>query len=372
MRPIQAGEVQAGQPLPHDAYDERGKLLLRAGQILASEASVERLIRHAYFDDANASGRQDAQGDAADAERPLASILSARHRLYSLLTGDRRTDFAREIARIAELLQRACRVNPDLSLASILLHRDGLYATRHMINAAIVCELVGAALELSAAERAPIIAAALTMNIGMFELQQQLLAVDGPLSDAQYTQVRRHCEHGVALLGERGVNNETWLQAVLEHHERPDGSGYPGGKHGEAIALPARLLGTADVYCARVAHRHYRPPLPSNLALRWLYLNEGTTLDGKIATSFIKTLGIYPPGTGVRLRNGSIAVVIQRGRGSLTPQVSSITTHDGLRIGTPIRRRGDVAAHAISEAVDLDALELSVNMEALWGTDAVT
>ena len=95
-------------------------------------------------------------------------------------------------------------------------------------------------------------------------------------------------------------------------------------------------------------------------------------LDEKIATSFIKTLGIYPPGTGVRLRNGSIAVVTHRGSHSLTPQVSSITTHDGLRIGLPIRRRGDLPSHAISEAIDLDEHELTVSMEALWGTDAAT
>jgi HD-GYP domain-containing protein (c-di-GMP phosphodiesterase class II) len=371
MRPIQSGELQVGQPLPYDAYDERGKLLLRAGHVLTSQSSLERLIRVAYFDDDPAPDARPID-DGVASGRPLALILSARYRLHALLIGGRGADFTGEIKRISELLQRACHNNADLSLASIVLQRDGTYAIRHMVNVAIACELVGVALELCNAERSSIIAAALTMNIGMLELQQELLAVDGPLSDAQHAEVRRHCERGVTMLRERGVTDPRWLQAVQDHHERSDGSGYPEGKHGEAIEGPARLLASADVYCARVAGRGYRPPLQANVALRWLYLNEGARLDEKIAASFIKTLGIYPPGTGVRLRNGSIAVVTHRGTGSLTPQVSSITTHDGLRVTTPIRRRSDVGAHAISEVVDLDELDLRVNMEALWGADAVT
>jgi HD-GYP domain-containing protein (c-di-GMP phosphodiesterase class II) len=372
MRPIQSGELQVGQPLPYDAYDERGKLLLRAGHVLATEASVERLVRVAYFDDDTLSAKRSGILDDNTAHRPLAQILSARNRLYVLLTDTRCADFPGEIKRMAELLHRACQANADLSLASIILHREGHYATRHMVNVAIACELVGTALELSVKERISIMAAALTMNFGMLELQQSLLTVTGPLNDLQHQEVRQHCARSAALLREYGVTDALWLEAVLDHHERSDGSGYPDGKRGDAIGLPARLLASADVYCARVTGRHYRPPLQAHVALRWLYLNEGARLDEKIATSFIKTLGIYPPGTGVRLRSGSIAVVTHRGSGSLTPQVSSITTHDGLRVATPIRRRGDVSAHAISEAVNLDELDLNVSMEALWGTDAVT
>ena len=88
------------------------------------------------------------------------------------------------------------------------------------------------------------------------------------------------------------------------------------------------------------------------------------------AALFIKTLGIYPPGTGVRLHNGSIAVVTRRGATDRNPRVSSITTQDGLRIGAPIRRHGDPTAHAVTEVVDLDELGMNVSMEALWGSDA--
>jgi len=89
-----------------------------------------------------------------------------------------------------------------------------------------------------------------------------------------------------------------------------------------------------------------------------------------LAKVFIKTLGIYPPGTGVRLRNGSLAVVIQRGAAGHQPVVASLTTHNGLRLASPIRRSGDADAHTIVEVVNLWQLGMSVSMEALWGADA--
>lgn len=365
-RQIHPSELVVGQPLPCDAYDAKGKLLLREGHVLTSEAQIERLARHALFADHRAEPPPEEPAEL----RPLALVLSARQRLQRRLADAAAPGFAAEILRIGALLRLACRRNADVALASILLRRDGPYAIRHAVNVAIACELVGQALPLPADQQAATVAAALTMNIGMLDLQQALLAVEGPLDNAQHAAVRAHCETGVAMLRERGVDDPVWLEAVRDHHERPDGSGYPAGRSGAAIGLPARLLALGDVYCARVSARGYRPPLQPNVALRWLFLNEGAMLDRELAALFIKTVGIYPPGTAVRLRNGSIAVVLERGATSHAPKVASITTHDGLRTGAPIRRRNDVEAHAVSEVVDLDALRLEVGMEALWGADA--
>lgn len=367
-RLIHSSELELGRPLPCDAYDSRGTLLLREGHVIHSATQMEKLLRQALFADA----RDDLSSSTPPPPSPLALILDARVHLHALLDDPRPpADFADRLLRIAEVLRRACRANAEVALASILMRRDGPYAVRHAVNAAIVCQLVGAAMEPPPAELATIVAAALTMNIGMFHLQQQLQALEGPLSDQQYAAVRDHCEQGVAVLRARGVTDAAWLEAVRDHHERLDGSGYPAGRSGDAIGLPARLLALADIYCARVSQREYRPAMSPNVALRWLFLNEGLAMDERLAALLIRTLGVYPPGTGVRLRNGSIAVVIQRGAsGGHAPRVASITTHDGLRTGMPIRRRGDVQAYAVSEVVDLDALRLNVSMEALWGTDA--
>ncbi|MCX7513626.1 HD-GYP domain-containing protein [Frateuria hangzhouensis] len=367
-RPIDPAELTVGQPLRFNAYDARGKLLMRLGQVIGNEVQLEKLLEHGLF----YGSEEECRGPfLPPTPSPLALVLDARERLQALL-GDRLpADFPDSVAGIVELVREACRRNPDVALASILLRSDGPYGARHAVNAAIACQLTGTAMALDPGELAATVSAALTMNIGMFELHDQLVALEGPLSNEQQAAVRAHCRLGVARLRDHGIASAAWLNAVRDHHERADGSGYPGGKRGTEIGRPARLLALADVYCARVSGRDYRPPLQPTLALRWLFLNEGAALDEQLARMFIKTLGIYPPGTGVRLRNGSIAVVTQRGPASHQPVVASLTTHDGLRVGAPIRRRGDVEAHAVSEVVNLAALDIEVDMEALWGDDAV-
>ncbi|MHB1056389.1 MAG: HD-GYP domain-containing protein [Rhodanobacter sp.] len=367
-RHLHPSELQVGRALSCDAYDSKGTLLLRKGHVITSTRQIEKLVKHALM----AESPPDGAAEAVARVSPLSLVLSARQHLHALFITASPPDFPAGLARIAGMLGRACRSNADVALASILMRREGLYAIRHAVNVAIACQVTGTAMKLAAPELTAMVSAALTMNIGMFELQQQLHGLDGPPSDTQQALIRGHCDRGVAMLRGHGVTDALWLGIVQDHHERPDGSGYPAGKAGDELSQLTQLLSLADIYCARVSSRDSRPAMLPNVALRWLFLNEGTAVNQQLAAVFIKALGVYPPGTGVRLHNGSIAVVTHRGATGHMPRVASITTHDGLRIGVPIRRRGEVQAHAVCEVVDLDALRMTVGMEALWGTDAAT
>jgi hypothetical protein len=172
------------------------------------------------------------------------------------------------------------------------------------------------------------------------------------------------------MLVELEVEDPVWLAAVRDHHERPDGSGYPAGKSGAALGEPARLVGLADVYCARVSSRRTRPAMTPNAAMRQLFLCEGEATDETLARQLIKALGIYPPGTGVRLRNGRVAVVVERGMTGHQPLLALLTTAAGERLQVPLRRASDADACAIIEVVDLAALQLEPTMDSLWGADA--
>ena len=370
-RAIDSSELIVGQPMRFNAYDARGTLLLSTGQILHNDALRDMLLQHGMFYGSEEECRgplpPEAQGPQPS---PLARVMDARRNLHALLSAPSPQDFPALLANIATQVRLACEVNPDVALASPLLRIKGPYSSRHAVNTAIVCQITGMALELEAAELASIVCAALTMNIGMSALHDELATHKGRLTPARQAEVHAHPELGVARLRELGVTDNVWLDAVRDHHERNDGSGYPAGKHGDDIGQPASLLAMADVYCARIVGRDHRSPLPPKQALRWLFLNEHTVLDAQLARVFIKTLGIYPPGTGVRLRNGSIAIVIQRGSAGHQPVVASITTPDGLRLGSPIRRSGGAESHGIVGVADLWSLNLDVNMEALWGADA--
>ena len=361
-------ELKVGEPLPCDAYDAKGMLLLRRGHVITSASQIEKLERHALWAGV-APTHESAAPDLDRNPSPLSLILGARRQLQLLSAAPVGDEVSTPLLQVAATVQRACRANADVALASILMHREGSYAIRHSVNAAIACQIAGVAMSFSAADLATVVAGALTMNFGMLDLQQRLQEV-GALNDEQRRDVTGHCERGVDWLRQRGVGDERWLEIVRDHHERPDGSGYPARKSGDAIHPLTQLVSLADIYCARVSSRACRSAMLPNVALRRLFLNEGATVNEHHAALFIKALGIYPPGTGVRLHNGSIAVVTRRGATDRNPRVSSITTQDGLRIGAPIRRHGDPTAHAVTEVVDLDELGMNVSMEALWGSDA--
>lgn len=361
-------QLSVGQVLPRDAYNDKGRLLLRRGTVISSASQLE-IIAQSSLVNSTPDGTPPPV-ETTIPSSPLAMVLAARWRLLALFEQGS-SYFPADLLRIAALVHRACRANADLSLASILLMRDAPYVARHAVNTAIVCEVVASALEWPDDMQSATVAAALTMNVGMLELQQQLYETEGRLNDGQRAAVRQHCELGVELLRGLGVDDPVWLAAVRDHHESPDGSGYPAGKRGDEIDLPAHLLNLADIYCARVSARSYRPAMSPTLALRQLFLKQGASMDEALVAQIIKTLGVYPPGTGVRLRNGSVAVVTHRGNTGNAPRVAAITSPAGMRLATPLRHNGDAPSHGIQAVVDLDELNLAVPLAALWGGDAV-
>jgi HD-GYP domain-containing protein (c-di-GMP phosphodiesterase class II) len=136
------------------------------------------------------------------------------------------------------------------------------------------------------------VAAALTMNIGMVEVQEKVNAIAGPLNDKLLDMIHRHPQLGVERLTKLGITDACWLACVRQHHENSDGSGYPEGLAGEAIALPARIIGLADKYCAMVSGRQYRGPQKPHTALRDLYVKQGQKIDVAAAGTLIRVMGL--------------------------------------------------------------------------------
>ncbi len=151
---------------------------------------------------------------------------------------------------------------------------------------------------------------ALLMDAGTAALPASLLGQGGPLSEDQ----RRLVESHVGMSAEsikRLLPGEGWLlDAVLAHHERCDGTGYPAGTTGSEIPRLARLLAVCDVYVALSSPRPHRPALPARAALTETLLEaEKGRLDTALA-ELLLTLSFYPVGSGVELSDGQIGLVV--------------------------------------------------------------
>ncbi|TPQ25846.1 HD-GYP domain-containing protein [Methylomonas koyamae] len=150
---------------------------------------------------------------------------------------------------------------------------------------------------------------ALLHDLGLLKLPQAILGKASLLTDAEQLEIRQHLATGLALLATTPEVPSTVLEVVGDHHERPDGAGYPRGLAGGQIGLPARLVGAASVYEALLSDRADRPAQSKVEALRYLYQASPAQFDAVAVAGLIEAVTVYPPGCVVELSNGVLAMV---------------------------------------------------------------
>lgn len=162
--------------------------------------------------------------------------------------------------------------------------------------------------------------AGLLHDIGKSCLPLEVLNKPGKLTDAEYATVRDHPLRGHQLLLKGKFANAAVLDVCLHHHEKFDGTGYPDRLRGEEISLLSRMGAVCDVYDAITSNRPYKSGWdPAESVAKML--SWAGHFDEKVLTAFIKTVGIYPTGSLVRLRSGRIAVVVEQHPTALTRPV---------------------------------------------------
>jgi HD-GYP domain-containing protein (c-di-GMP phosphodiesterase class II) len=387
--------LRVGQPTPFALRDKTGHLLVARGVIVASEDQRRQLIaRDLYVDEQEGellkraiAGKLDSMvrrnaliGQIAQA-RPDTTGLSggtaARRltdpqgtwarlalRVKAILRDTESPDFALRVAQLQASILEALDADPDVAML-ILVHQTHTelrdYSTTHALLVTLVCELAARQLPAwSDAWRASLRCAALTMNIAMTALQNQLALQDQPPDAPQRSLIDSHAEQGARMLGGAGVTDELWLGAVRNHH-----AGCAGPLAGlSPQAQLARLLQRADIFAARLSPRKRRPAMSATAAAKAAYLDENNQAD-EAGSAIIKATGIYPPGSLVRLGNGEIAVVLRRGRQANEPAVVSVVSASGTPLGVPAPRNTRVKPHDVHGGVAPHEVKLRLSLEML-------
>lgn len=212
-----------------------------------------------------------------------------------------------------------------LALVQLVSTGSTHYSATHALLCCALASLAAAALASgSADERHSAGCAALTMNLSMTALQDQLAEQPGPPSAAQRSLLARHAAGSVRLLREAGVRDAHWLEAVAHHHDAVCG---PLGHRSPGLRI-ARLLQRADLYAAMISPRRSRRAVSCAAAAQAVCSGEDGQPD-EAGLLLVRVVGLYPPGSLVRRVQGDCGVVLRRSSRMHAPRVAALADDQG-------------------------------------------
>lgn len=381
--------LQIGQPLPVTVWSTNGQLLLKKGNPILSEQHRNRLAEHnasttyeegmawqrAYERMVHTALRDGISVDEISKMGMPTDIKEADFVVAKQISGG--WPDLQEVLR-GILYQGGLAINPLARLTGIekkalaLLQEDvddslfclfqmladsqiG-YSATHALLCGSICHLTASKLGMSAAHAQLLMFAAMTMNIGMARDQDSMALQNNPPTDWQRELIRNHPQIGVDILRSFGVDDETHLDIVRWHHGDPDNQAL------ERTTASRRVLGMADVFVAKMAARKTRAAVSPVGAVKDMVLGaEGDNLG--VGSAMAQAVGFYPPGTYLRLENGSTAVSIRRGQRANMPWVVPIVDKEGMPLARYVALDTSKPENQIAAPLNCESVKVAVNAE---------
>jgi hypothetical protein len=206
-------------------------------------------------------------------------------------------------------------------------------------NQARVCVLslrLGANLGYDRARLMPLGVAAALFDVGLWQIAAQLIERSDSLSDNELATYRAHPKLSADIVQRWSPPNVRIIDAILDHHEREQGQGFPRGLQGGGIDPDAKIIGLVDTYTALTVPPASRPRLRPHEAIRDIVKTRNDQFPSPLIKVLLSEISVFPPGTIVRLNTEEVGRVIAVNRNHpLRPQVEVVADGKGQRLGVP-------------------------------------
>jgi HD-GYP domain-containing protein (c-di-GMP phosphodiesterase class II) len=387
--------IRIGQPLPFSLRDESGILVAQKGFVVGDRSELDLMIggrANLFIDVAESEDHRRAYMgklfELVNGDKPLGDIavtqmsvddvdngrdknndnepdwLDLQVQTQAMVRDNNTETFRPRLNHLWAQLKRHTTFNADATLFA-LMHLSAselrFYSATHAMLVSAMCSMAARDVLKWPVEMEDALGlAALTMNIGMTDLQDRLARQKEPPSPDQRQQIDQHVALSVTMLKQRGITDPLVLEAVQHHHTKTPGplADRPPGQR------LARLIQRADMFAACLAPRASRTPRSPAMAMQASYFDENKKID-EAGAALIKAVGIYSPGGYVRLATNEIAVVVKRGLNTTTPRVAVVINRSGMPTTDYIIRDTSRADYRIAASVPHHDVKVKLNLERL-------
>lgn len=310
MRLVPANCLRDGMRLAKPLH--RGLNTMLSAGVTLNESYIQAICRSGftsvYIDD---DLSRDIEVADLISEELRRETIRGLHRIISAAEEGRRAPSRAGLTAQVEYIVQELSSSRSVLVNMLDLSSFDNYTYCHSMNVAVLSIVLGFALNFSISDLVALGCGALLHDMGKVFISRQIIQKSGPLTDEEVALVHTHPRRGFDFISAEYQLLPRSCRAILEHHERFDGSGYPSGRRGAEISLFGRVVAVADVYDALISERPYRRALPPNEGVEYVMASSGSLFDPEVVSTFVRRIAPYPVGTSVRLSNGWTALVVR-------------------------------------------------------------